>query len=207
MSLANLRANAVISPINMADLGMYWSAVNPTPGTGLATIAALATLTDITPFIQINAGVKNIAIDFLRLQCTAAGTGGTQLRFAQQVGAAKAAPTGGTQIIPKNVANVGTALSSIWAGPLAAAAGTPNLIDHSILRSSIPQVGDCYFLKFGSLDTSSPGIVTNVASPGVFNINMMPYIVPAGLTGQLHIWLPGQTVASSWEVALGFYES
>ena len=69
--------------------GSYYTLTNPTPGTGIATIAAQATLADTAPFILFKnanaAGGKNIMLDYLKLICAAAGTGGTQLRYAVKV--------------------------------------------------------------------------------------------------------------------------
>src|SRR5258708_2286029 len=62
----------------LADEGSFFLAANPTPGTGVATIAAQATLADTAPFLLVkNAGAKRLYLDALLLIATAPGTNGT----------------------------------------------------------------------------------------------------------------------------------
>lgn len=216
MSMPDTRRLLAPSTRMIAEFGAYWTAKSPTPGTGLNTIATLTALVATSPFIQINAaaialGAKSTYLDYCRLICRAPGTGGTSLELAVVTDTIKAAPTGGTQLVPVNVRSsipnsaVG---SSVWAGPLvAAAASAQRIITSANLRTVIPVIGDTYLIKFGAPDFGVPS--GPVGGTLVFDdyIAAPPVILDPGFTGQIHIWLPAQSAASQWEVAdLGFYE-
>jgi hypothetical protein len=184
-----------------------------TPGTGIATIAALTSLVDTSPFII----VQNIAttaskmrayLDMLKLICTAAGTAGTALRYAVKVGPSRTAPTGADSAFngatPQNT-NADDSRASIvrvYAGALvapAAQAGT-RLLGAGLLKSAIPVANDQYVLNFGANDPSAPAtqVDRHDAHP--------PVIIGPGQSAFIHIWLPSQSAASSYEVQLHLHE-
>lgn len=197
------------SALAIADFGAYWTAKSPTPGTGLATIAALTALVDTSPFIQVNApAAKSTYLDYLKLTCRVPGTGSTALEFAVKTDNGKAAPAGGTPITPVNVRSGGAAAqSSVWAGALVAAAAVAAKLQTSqLLRPVIPVLGDVYLIKFSAPDFAVPG---QPASGAVSFDDYVPaptVIIDPGMTGQIHIWSPGQSVAAQFEVELGLFE-
>lgn len=203
------------SAIAIADYGEYWTAKNPTIGTGLATIAALASLSDTSPFVQINSqaagtGAKSTYVDYAKFTCRNIGTAGASVEFAAQTYAvAKAAPTGGTLLTNVNaraLIGAASAVSSVWAGALVAAAGTPKPLTSQIIRPVAPVVGDMYFVKFGAPDYNVAAQVESGAAVFDDYVAAPPFIIDPGCTGQLHIWLPSQSGASQWEVEIGLYE-
>jgi hypothetical protein len=201
---------ARVSPLfvtahELANEGSYWSAKNPTPGTGLATIAAATTIDDTKPFAMIKGPTtsgKVFFVDYVRLVCTAPGTAGTSLRAAWHIDDTKADPTGGTQLtlnnlrqdIPNNLVE-----TKIFAGPLAAAAASGNVRElvAPLLKSSIPAVNDIYLMKFGGSDQGVPTAATLVYYGGP------ALIVPANKIATLHLMLPSQSAASSYEIEIG----
>lgn len=199
-----------------ADEGTYFLATNPTPGTGLATIAAQASLADTAPFVLIKngnpAGGKRIYMDQLVLIATAAGTGGTAIHFAAKIDAAAGGArytSGGSQITPVNTnGDDGTvSQATVYAGAIvAAAAGNPRLLSHRLVRPVIPVVGDTYVFNFGGAGSGVGGLVPSGTAISQQNFDVSPMIIGPGEWGQLHIWLPSQTVASSFEVELGYIE-
>ncbi len=195
--------------------GRYMTFSNPTPGTGLNTIEALAAFSDTSPLIQINTGANPFWIDYVKLQCTAAGTGGTAIRWGyQHYAAAKAQPlSSATQapiaaLTPVNSRSDWSAYSpttQIYAGPLIAAAGTPfGPLSSNQLRPVIPVAGDVYLFKFGEHEFSIPeALVLSGTSPTSLLLPAPQGIVGPNTTGQFHIWLPSQSAHSSWEIEIG----
>jgi hypothetical protein len=194
----------------IAESASYFTALSATPGTGLATIAALTTESDTSPFIQINAGAKAVFLDYLLLTVTAPGTAGTSLRFSMRTDVAKAAPTGGSQLVlsyTRRVANLPAPSLSVWAGALvAAAAGTPLRHCSRLVRPVIPVIGDQYLIKFGGIDFGVISLLESGTAIADRYVAAPPMIVDPAFTGQIHIWLPGQSAASSYEVELGGWE-
>lgn len=193
----------------------YYSAVNPTPGTALATIAAQTTLADTSPFVSIiaapaGAGAKSVYLDYLKLIVGATGTGGTSIRYAMKLGGAGTPPSGGTTLTPANATSgsAGVATCSIFAGPLIAVAPTsPKLIAHGLIRPVIPVVADTYLFDFGPTDAYvSTGLVPSGAANADRYFSLPPVTIRPGGVGHFHVWLPGQTVASSYELEIGFFE-
>lgn len=193
-----------------AEEGRYFIATNPTPGTGLATIAALASLADTSPFIMMRAQNRMVVLDYLRLTYAVLGTGAASVRFAAKTDAAKAAPTGGTAITPVNV-NQGATLSPdalVYAGALVAgAAVSARLAMHAQLRAAAPVAGDSYTVRFGGTGGGPVGALLTTGTAQTFvNIDGPPVLCAPGQTIQLHPWFPSQTAASQLEFELGYYE-
>lgn len=202
---------------NLADEGTYYIASSPTPGTGLPTIAALTALVDTSPFIFVrnNFSVtdplrKRIYLDYLKLICTAAGTAGASIRYAVKIDSSRiGVPTGGTLITPNNV-NMDFnqwSQAQIYAGALVApAANSPRLLGSGLIRPVIPVVGDTYIINFGGMDPS----VGSLAPAGTANSDRVfshaPVSIGAQQIANLHIWLPSQSAASSYECELGYWE-
>jgi len=201
----------VLSQVHtLSEDGVYWTAVNPTPGTGLATIAALASLSDTSPFIQVNSGAAPVFFDYLKLTATAPGTAGTAIRYAIKSDALKAAPTGGSQLTPTN-AQIGLSTAtpgfSVYAGALvAAAASAAKLHSHGLVRPVIPVIGDTYLFKFGAVDQGVGSMAP--AGTAICNsyVGVPPMMLGPNKTMQFHIWLPSQSAASSYELELGLWE-
>lgn len=199
-----------------ADEGSHFIATNPTPGTGIATIAALASLVDTSPFILIRndnpvATVKTrIYLDYLKLVCTAVGTAGTAVRYAIKTDSAGNRYTsGGSMITPvcTNRDSDRSSMAQIYAGALVAAAATSGrLLGHGLFRSAIPVINDSYMLNFGGSDPAPTALVNNGATLTNANAVHPPVVIGPGQWCAIHIWLPSQSAASSWEFELSYVE-
>jgi hypothetical protein len=202
----------------LANEGSYNVVSNPTPGTGLATIATLTTLVDTSPFLLIqnpwgsdDTQAKRIFIDYIKLQVTAPGTGGTQLRYATKIDQARADryTSGGTQLTAQNV-NMGTAQASkanIYAGALVgAAAAQSRLLSSGLVRPVIPVIADTYIFDFCSTAPSLGGLITSGTAIANCIFPVAPAIIGPQQWFAFHIWLPSQSAASSYEIEVGYWE-
>lgn len=198
--------------------GTYSVVTSPVPGTGLVTIAAPTTLTDTSPFILIQNGwsageqqQKRLFVDYIKLQCTAPGTGGTAIRYAIKADQASATryTSGGTQLIPSN-ANMefgNSSRAAIYAGALVAtAAPQSRLLSNGLIRPVIPVIGDTYVFDFCSVTPSLGGLPP--AGAAIYNA---VFPVAGTVIGPqqwlaFHLFLTAQSAASSYEVEIGMWE-
>ena len=202
--------------------GQYFVGTSPTPGTGIASLTAPTTFDDTKPFILLNNGdaTKTLTLDYIRLQCTAPGTGGTALNWGVKTDVLNALryTSGGSDsaaatMLIKNV-NMGSSVASsarLLAGAIVAiASGTGSrLLGHGLLRTVIPVIGDTYLFTFGG-DVGagvSSSIVAGTAVATTCNV-MGPCILAPGQWMAFHLWLPGpQSAASSYEIEIGWVEA
>lgn len=200
----------------LADEGSYFVSTNPAPGTGLATIAAPTTLADTSPFILLfnghKPGGKRAYIDFCKLICTAPGTAGTALHAAVKVDGQNPLryTSGGSVITPVNVNMDDQTVSGlqVWAGAIVATAASVavRLVDHAILRPVIPVIGDTYYLNFGGAENMVGSLAPAGTAVAQQSFNMPPAVIGPQQWAAIHLWLPSQSAASSYEFALAHIE-
>lgn len=199
----------------------YFTVGNPTPGTGLATIAALTAVVDTSPFLIITnnnpVGGPSVELDYLKLICTAPGTAGTALNWASKLdsipryasagsvlaGAASANPGASSP----NSAGVGDTSVAVYAGALVAVAASlagSRVLSRGVFRTAIPVIGDQFLLNFGGHEFTSVGLAKNGTAPSDFTHHHAPVSIAPGGSFLLHLWLPSQSAASSFEVEAGY---
>jgi hypothetical protein len=166
------------SKAKLRDTCDYFVVTNPTPGTGLANQAA-PTSFDETKYFGVVRNKddvvtgKMIVPDYLKLICTAAGTGGasTHLTVALDNDASNTRYTSGGSALTPVATNgrVGSpSIADVHFGALVTVAGPgKRIVSNSIFRNVIPVVGDTYTLVFGD---SNPGQnpTVNGTNPGDF---------------------------------------
>lgn len=199
----------------LAKDGQYFVTTSPTPGTGLATIAAQASFADTAPFILINNNdpTKYLYLDYIRLTCTAAGTAGTNISWAVKTDGVNATryTSGGSTLTPKNP-NTGSGQASsaiVYAGAIVAAAvsSSARLLGHGLFRTVIPVVGDSYTIKFdGDFGGGTGGQVLSGTAPAQVIAGHAPVLIAPTHWVAFHIWLASQSAASSYEVEIGHLE-
>lgn len=200
----------------LADEGSYFLVANLTPGTGLATIATPTAFVATSPFLIIQnnepAGGKSIVLDFIKLVCTAPGTAGTALHATSVIDLVNSryssgatlivnatGPTGGQLSNPKSGVGGSTTVVAV-AGPLVATAASLQarlLEPDMILKAAIPAVNDQYVIKFGG---------TDLPPSAVGLIGHAPVVIDPGHAFLLHLWLPSQSAASSYELSIGGWQ-
>lgn len=199
----------------LADEGSYWVATNPTIDTGIAGVTASQTAADTTPtlFIRNNSTTQNLYLDYIKLQVTAAGTNGTDFRYAVKIDKGVSRYTsGGSTITPVNPnTNIGTATApsaTVKFGALTCAAATSDMriISSGVLRTGVIKViGDTYLFTCGGA-MSATG-VTGVAGTAVAQVVVSLPPIVLGPSDQLFLneYATSQTVGASYTFDLGFW--
>lgn len=203
-----------------ADAGGYFTATNPTAGTGLIS-GVVTALADTTPLLlfkngnAVGSGVK-CYWDYLKLQVTVVGIGHTaphiavKREFAQSV---QRYTSGGTAIVPQPVARtaagaVPSSNASIYFGAItAAAAGDARLLTSVRVKGAIEVALDTFVFDFGApVQSAQNGLVDNstTISHGVFN--MPPVVVDPGEWVSVHWWGASLSTGTTFAFTLGYHE-
>jgi len=199
--------------VGLCDDGAYYVATNPTPGTGVAGIAAADGFDDTEALLYLrnNATASEgtrIYLDYILLSATAAGTNGTNFSYAMTLdtGAARYA-SGGSAITPvsPNMQNSDSPSCTLYFGAVVpSTSSTDRLVSHKPLRSVIKVVGDKYLFDFGgSKDTSDMA----TAGTAICNMRIPCPPVVLGPTDMflLHEFAASQSVAATYEFEIGFW--
>lgn len=202
-----------------ADAGKYFTATNPTAGTGLIS-GAVTSLADTTPLVLIKngntagSGIK-LYLDYLKLQVTVVGVGHTAPHIAVKKDFSQSTTrytSGGTQITPQPVGRSGGAIpassAQVYFGAItAAAAGDARLISSFRVKGAIEVVLDTFTLDFGApVVQPQNGLVDNstTISHGVFN--MPPLELDPQEHATIHWFAGSQGTGTTFAFTLGFVE-
>lgn len=223
---AAARGELVVIPLTqgtypLADEGAYFTAVNPTPGTGI--IHALTTAWSATAALLClrntdAEGAKRIYLDYVKLMCLGtAPTATTSIRLAITIDNTNRYSSGGTAITPQNVnmdsASATVAALNFGAVVLTAASGSVRQIAREAQPNrAAPALvnGDTFFYNFGQTTSESLGIVgsaTPATAPQNVTAAMPPVIMGGGDSFNFHLYYPGAaTTAPTYEFEIGWWE-
>ena len=197
--------------VHLADEGSYFVATNPTPGTGIATIAALSAFAATSPFFMLvnTSTTKKVYLDFIQLGVTVVGTSAASLSHLLVIDNGIGRYTsGGSSLTPKNVNMLSDTVSlcSVYCGALVAgaASGLVRQLGGGSFRPAAPQVGDSYTVTFGCPESNFGQIVTDAIIRVV--VNHSPVVVGPQQTFLYYIWLASQSAASNFEIEAGWWE-
>jgi hypothetical protein len=206
----------LLTPLHgVADEGSYYILTNPTPGTGIATLAAPTAYVVTSPYVLVkNNDVptgKRVYFHYIKLITTSAGTGGASLHYNIVIdNIARYTSGSGLATIPALPVNVNmdssnTSITQCYAGPLvAAAAGTSaRLLGGGIFKTGIPIVGDTYIANFGA---ESFNVGSAVATINSVVFQHPPVIIGPQSCLLFYLWLPSQSGATSYEIEAGWWE-
>lgn len=198
----------------LADEGSLYLVTNPTPGTGIAGHPAPTIVDDTKPFLLLknNCTVldgRELYLEWVLVQCTAAGTGGTNLRWTAKTDAAgvNRFTSGGSAITPVNGNNgssdSGASLVTVVAGAVVAPAASSGarLIGSSLVRPVINVVGDTYLFRFGSDAVALNSLLVNGTNPAQVEVDFTQVILDPQATFLLHQTSASQSAAASYEFA------
>lgn len=196
-----------------ADEGSYFVGHNATVGTGLAGHAApVVADTDTKALFHLfNGSTKNVVMDYLFTEVTAAGTAGTityTVGYIDSKGAT-AVTSGGTAITPVSTISGGGGIPSgivTTFGAVVTSMTSSVKIGTQIAREVIPVVQDTLLVKFGAVSgTAHSGLTTaSTATSHIVQLFAPVVIAPGGNLNIAHI-SPSQSAARSYQVSFGFW--
>lgn len=198
----------------LADEGRYFIATNPTVGTGVAGIAGTGAFSDAESLLLLKntnavGSGKRIVLDMLRLAPTVAGTNGTDHRYVSKTDTGDRYTSGGSAITPVNPNADSTELPTclLYFGALVttAASSSARLIGNGLLRNVITVVGDEYLFDFGGDARPVSHAIAGTAIARMV-IPHAPVVLGPGQSFVMSLHAAAQTVGTSYEFELGFWE-
>lgn len=205
--------------LNQADKGRAWGATNTTVGTGIAGPAVTAFSDTSALFALANASAsppaKIIWPDYIQLLCTAApGAGATSLQFAVTLDNIPRGVTSNVGCILDNQDSDGivSAKSIAFAqfGALTPSAASANrvVVARGVFKTQATpclSVGDTYTIAFNGIGDPGFGLMSGAGAARYVNLGGAVQIGAGGLM-LLHIWIPGNTGAPSFEFDAQWWE-
>lgn len=199
--------------------GQYFTALNPTPGTGIAGHAAPTTFDATKPYLLVYNPVGSGVIlypMFLRLALTAASVGNTVQRFTQVIdpGSSTGATrysSGGTQLNPKNLnmQSNNAPQGLVYAGAVVAAAANAGArtVANTTFRTVLGVVGDTYQMSWAAPQMIDPAsLITTGTAVSHVAYGYGPTAIGPGGSFLVHQWAGSQSAAPSFEIEFGFIE-
>lgn len=216
--MATRSSNAVLlsrKSLGLLAEGKSFIARSPTPGTGIASLAAPTAFDDTKPFLLIkngNAdGGDDIVLDQIKLRATAAGTAGTAVHYDLKLDMANPLryTSGGETLASVNCdgGSSETSGATIYCGALVAAAvaSGARLLGGGQFSTTIPIIGDQYILTFDDAGPGAGGQLVAAAAAKSIVHNHPPVAIAPGQWLAFHLWLPSQSAASSYEVEIAYH--
>lgn len=208
-----------------ADEGSFFTCANATPGTGIATAAAVSAFSGTNAFlvahnISTGDGGRRAYLNHLRLILTTAPAGTVAMHFAAVRSRVSREPTAAnarTVYEPVNAARAAGRESILevfgWAAAAAMTVPAAEVSDKVVARWTIPTglgiVGDQYLIKFGSAaGTGGAGPLTAVRAthPCDFLVYAPPIIIEPDDWVVIHRWWVTEATAPAFEFELGHRE-
>jgi hypothetical protein len=202
----------------------YFTFNNPSVGTGIALNAdptAIAA-TEAALIVDNSANRSNgdnhhVIIDYIKMTCTAAGTGATKARLAFYIDNINRYSSGGTELTGKSTSydttsnySDRTPKAKVYFGDLTAAAASSAKHLHTSLIKSDTQAAPCFIVddSFFLSHFVEPSFQQDAASSPVVSAKFkIPYI-PLGPGTSLVVapLFPNQSAAASFEIEVGLVE-
>lgn len=195
--------------------GTYFTATNPTPGTGIAfavTTGYSATAGAFMCFKNNSTAAQNkiVVLDYIKLITTVvpASANSASFAFVLDTPSSNRWTSGGTAITPVNPNgnDSSASLVQLYAGALTTAAAglSARIVARGNLRGVIPTVYDEYVIDFGG---SMGGSVASAAASGRIVVNAPPIVISPQSFGLLHLWFPSNaTTPGTFEFETGWAE-
>lgn len=201
--------------------GKYFTATNPTPGTGIIS-GVVTSLADTTPYLVVKnnnavaSGIK-VHLDRLALDVTVVGTtfsGSRKFAHKLDYSQSRANPSGGSTITPQPSGRdasgaIPTSSAQVFAGALtAAAAGDARLIESGTLCSAIEVVFSTFVFDFGApLVQPYSGLVDNSTTPMHKYFALAPVVIGPQEMWTFHVWGATLSVGITFGFNLGYIEA
>lgn len=217
MSLAT-STNPVVVPLTgadtaLADAGVFYTALTPTPGTGV--VGPVSTTFDETKALMtvFNGGLLTVYPKYLRLHLTVIGTTGTGVRFTQIVDQGNRLSSGGTNLVPNNtnmsVGNSSAAAITYGALVTTAASGKRRVLFNKLFKSdAIEVINETYQFSWGGpTQLEDPtSLINNAATLAHTSYAFGPVAIGPQQSFVIHQWRAAITVGITFEVEFGYVE-
>jgi len=195
----------------LSDGGYLYTAVAPTPGTGI--IGPVSTTFDTTKALLsiYNGGSLNITLKGLRLHVGVVGTTGSIVQFTQTTDTGNRWSSGGTALTANNTnsgsLNRSGAVVNFGALTLTTATASRTLA-HTKYKSAIEVVDDTYQFSWGSSTQyeDPASLINNTTTLSHVSYSFPSITVAPGTTYMLHQWRASITVGVTFDVELAFVE-
>lgn len=207
----------------LADEGSYFTAQNPTIGTGVALDAAKTAFADTNGLFVLRnsapagSGIR-VYLDYLKLILTAATTAIASVDFLFKGDSIVRSPStaaNGTAMTPVNV-NMDDATSAVLAPigfnnnvmTLPAASGSARVLGRAHAATGLGFAGDSIIVQFGASERSSTMGLTAVRAVGACQTvcDAPPIVIGPQQTVVIHRWSLTEAAAVSYEFELGWWE-
>lgn len=216
MSLAG--TNAIVSDITArdtqaADSGNYFTALTPTPGTGIIGHAAPTTFDQTKAyFLLYNPGPNTVYPMYLRLHTTVVSAGDSTgpIFWTQVMDTGNRFSSGGTALTPNNCSygstNKSKAVITVGAVVCTANSAASATIAHKTFRpGTVDVVHDQFIFVWGAPVLAAPQLLpTTTAS--TYAESFAPLAIPAGNSFLIHEWAAAQSTGPTLEVEFGYIE-
>lgn len=200
----------------LADLGNYFVAITPTPGTGIISGGSVQAFTETTPLLVVyngNATDVKIYPAYLRLRITVVGvTASAQTYLTNTLDTGNRLSSAGTTLTKANL-NMASSITSgavctFGAVVATAASGNRRVVSHSVVRSlTIGVIHDTISLNWGhSAQSLTSTLINNTTSHSDTVINVAPVVIGSGQSMVLVHWANSQTTGTTYEVEFAYVE-
>lgn len=200
-----------------AEGGEYFRACNPTPGTGISmgVQTAFSDTANVLLLMRNGSASKIVIPHYIRLLCTAAGTGATSSHLAIVADTGNRYSTGGTDLLAsayncRSDQSPTPAVDVLRFGAVTAlAAVARRILSRAALKTQAAPcwvVGDEIQISFAAFGETQSGAKSG-SSPNAIPIAAGPIILGAqNHCLLLHVWNPASSGAPSFEVEVAWWE-
>jgi len=210
MSLPIQTKQELLSGVQAAAISKkYFTGVNPTLGTAIATTTSITAFTAASPVaLFFNNGPRAIVMDYLSMMIVQVPTSATHWRYSWTYDPVDRYTSGGTLVVPTSIngnipasTNMRMRFGAIVA--TAASGGVRNLCTGAV-RGIIPTTLDTNTFVFGDTGFSNSALLTSGSAK--YCDGIPGCLIAPGHSLLLHMWGTSNAAAPSWEFTAGWYE-
>jgi hypothetical protein len=194
-----------------AEAGVFFTAITPTPGTGIIGHAAPTTFDETKPLITLynSSSDKRIFPVFLRMNVTVVSVGGARVQFTVCTDDGNRRSSAGTAMTVNNCNSGSSTASAATAhiGAVVATAATAQrrILSNILFRGTIDVVEDVYEIAFGGVGA---GASVGSRPATVMDSTRMapPVCLEPGDSLLIYQWAGSQSTGPTVEATFGFVE-
>ena len=198
----------------LADQGNYYTAITPTPGTGIISGGSVQAFTETAPYLVLyNAGSLNVYPLYLRLHTTVVGaTNSVAQNWTNTIDTGNRYTSGGTGLTINNTnmtsSNKSAAIITVGAITAGAASGVRRVVSHAAVKFvDVETVHDCVFFNWGGPNqTNLSTLINNTTTLSHSVVNFASLVVGPEQSMVLVRWGASYTTGVTYEVEMGYVE-